>query len=133
MDFRDFLYYRFNVKQNEEKSREKGLKVLISKKHLYKWNSQCAIANIEDLVDKIKIQFPNFEVDFVDWRHMPMGEQIRKMSEVDIYISLPGSDLMVRYFLSFFLLLIIFIHFSILLSCKECNIYEERFICDYPM
>ena len=75
-----------------------------------------SIINLKELVEFLKTGYPNLDVQVVSWHGMSLQNQIKTVANSNIFISLPGSDLMNALFLR--------PHSTILTPCRKVQVVE---------
>lgn len=75
------------------------LRILLTRKDVGHSDHEQILGNTDEISEHLRQRFPHADVQVVTWMGMPLEEQVRLVASTDIFISLPGSDVMNGAFL----------------------------------
>lgn len=89
--FRSHAMRQLHVKETRNRHTPS---ILFLKKDVASAGHKFIIKNVDELVNATRHRFPEAIVRTVNWKGMPIREQVQLMANTDIVVSVPGSDLM---------------------------------------
>ena len=100
-EFRNFIFSRYGVPISFTKATTRVTpNILIFQKEIILAANKCSFGNLKDIQNMFVSQFPMLNVTTVSLFDVPsISQQINMMTDVDIVLSLPGSDVMNALFL----------------------------------